>query len=382
MSTTTFRVVNRSPARKVNPPSRSSSTSEDQHADTASTYSFVSSSENTLLDHKHSLEDYISGYKSGNELSYQKPPHTSSGFTDIEKHKRFKSDTSSCHLPASSSSTSTDVNSQTKTALLSAVLGADALPYTTEIDSIPCAGLRIPNGPLKGLLAWRLVVRLPPSQGEKRGWWTSSKAPASNTEQIRRYSNTPFSAEESPGNRPKMPTAINSTNSLPLRPDIQERNRPISTHLETQLYQSSIQKSIHGSPPSSHNAVITNFILDTSLPYSVISRDTLIALGYPLHRFTSPAHGEDDSNPNSFITLSIQNVVTKLRVANPDEVSRLGIQFLQDAGVSLFFPRGGDPVFYLESARLFHDVPKTVLIVPKVSLQQRIRALFGITGPA
>ncbi|KAL1741154.1 hypothetical protein HDZ31DRAFT_46047 [Schizophyllum fasciatum] len=39
------------------------------------------------------------------------------------------------------------------------IVGEDNTPHTTEIDTIPCAGLRIMHGPLKGLFAWRLVVR-------------------------------------------------------------------------------------------------------------------------------------------------------------------------------------------------------------------------------
>jgi len=88
-------------------------------------------------------------------------------------------------------------------------------------------------------------------------------------------------------------------------------------------------------------------------------------------------------NRNDFVTLSIQNVVTKLRIARPGEASRLGVQFLQDAGVSLFFPNGIGPVLYLESARSFQDVPRTVYISSgsaKMSLPQRIRALFGLTS--
>ncbi|KAF8882089.1 hypothetical protein BD779DRAFT_1675077 [Infundibulicybe gibba] len=43
---------------------------------------------------------------------------------------------------------------------LTKAMGEDGIPQTTEIDTIPCAGVRIPHGKLSGLIAWRLVVRL------------------------------------------------------------------------------------------------------------------------------------------------------------------------------------------------------------------------------
>jgi hypothetical protein len=119
-------------------------------------------------------------------------------------------------------------------------------------------------------------------------------------------------------------------------------------------------------PHLNNTTVVSNFILDTSLPYSIISRDTLVELGYPSHKFPSPhssdPHSEqwqDDRNPDAIVTLSIQNIPTRLRIARPGEASRLGVQFLQDAGVSIFFPRDGDaigPVLYCASLFpfLFH----------------------------
>ncbi|PPQ85624.1 LOW QUALITY PROTEIN: hypothetical protein CVT26_008833 [Gymnopilus dilepis] len=42
---------------------------------------------------------------------------------------------------------------------LSAVLGPDNTPHSVEIDTIPCAVVRIPQGSLTGLLAWRLFAK-------------------------------------------------------------------------------------------------------------------------------------------------------------------------------------------------------------------------------
>ncbi|KAL4264266.1 Peptidase A2 domain-containing protein [Pleurotus pulmonarius] len=44
---------------------------------------------------------------------------------------------------------------------LNAALGADIIPLTTEITSLPCAGIRIAHGRLTGLMAWRFAVQLP-----------------------------------------------------------------------------------------------------------------------------------------------------------------------------------------------------------------------------
>jgi len=131
----------------------------------------------------------------------------------------------------------------------------------------------------------------------------------------------------------------------------------------------------HTSPIS--NALVVNFILDTSLPYSIISRDTLTALGYPILHLLA-------SMPLAVVTLSIQNIPTRFHIARPNEASRLGVQFLHDAGVSVFFPKDGlgvGPVLYVESAHLLKDVPRTISPQQKsgvkLTLPQRVRALFG-----
>jgi len=85
------------------------------------------------------------------------------------------------------------------------------------------------------------------------------------------------------------------------------------------------------------------------------------------------------------ITLSVQNISTRFQIARPNEASRLGVQFLHDAGVSVFFPKDGDgvgPVLYVESAYMLKDVPRTILLHKigiKLTLPQRVRALFGLS---
>ncbi|KAJ6449781.1 hypothetical protein C8R45DRAFT_1044428 [Mycena sanguinolenta] len=43
---------------------------------------------------------------------------------------------------------------------LNRVVGADMLKPMSEINSIPCAGVRISHGPLAGLMAWRFIIQL------------------------------------------------------------------------------------------------------------------------------------------------------------------------------------------------------------------------------
>jgi hypothetical protein len=202
---------------------------------------------------------------------------------------------------------------------------------------------------------------------------------------------------------PPQPTwATTSAVSLPLTtPPLQihstDNFHPPQSALSRSSHVQSASRNYSRPPHLSNTTVVSNFILDTSLPYSIISRDTLVELGYPSHKFPLPhlsnPHSDqwqDDRNSDAIVTLSIQNIPTRLRIARPGEASRLGVQFLQDAGVSVFFPRDGEavgPVLYLESSYLLEDVPRTItslaagaraLHAPRLSLPQRVRALFGL----
>lgn len=236
---------------------------------------------------------------------------------------------------------------------LAYVLGPDNIPHTTEIDTVPCAGIRIPNGALTGLLAWRLVVRLPPTTKANRRWRDNhtdrrNSAPIVN---FQHYTGAPI---------PYNPFASTSAFSLPLFTqalsphDFDQKVGLTSAILTEQPHISKTHpQSIsqiqprpqlgQNSPPLS-NALAVNFILDTSLPYSIISRDTLTTLGYPLPHIANLSP--------TMVTLSVQNIPTRFHIARHNEASRLGVQFLHDAGVSVFFPKDGEgvgPVLYRKS---------------------------------
>lgn len=369
-------------------PSRSGSSSSSSH-DQLSIHSFLTSSENTALsDHKYRSYIDDSAFKTLPAI----PP--SDDYDPYAFHHHAQ------------------IHPLTSITQLATALGPDNAPYSTEITTIPCAGVRIPHGPLSGLIAWRLVVSLPPPVKAKRGWWNESPSEKNwrrNSFNPIHYPDTVAALQSSWA----APSAISlPLMSIPPQMQLNSPPRPLSrsSHVRSAPMN-------HSQPP--HFALVTivcNFILDTSLPYSIISRDTLIELGYPPHRFPPPDSSnphshqwDDDRHPDAIVTLSIQNIPTRLRIARPGEASRLGVQFLQDASVSIFFPKDGEgvgPVLYCasylgflfpsllltsvhylaaESAYLLKDAPRTITSLapgarahPKPSLPNRVRALFGL----
>jgi len=298
---------------------------------------------------------------------------------------------------------------------LANVLGSDNATHTTEVDTLPCSGIRIPHGPLSGLLGWKLVVR--PAPAGKNGWWNET-ARARRT-QHRRSAVLPSllaaSSQEQTLVAPMRPVnaARFSTLSLPLTVDDIEKpplppkhnTRNVSVDLTRRAHirvsldakaQGSIPTRRSPSPlPANHrppSAVVVNFVLDTGVQHSTISRDTLNLMGYSVDRLPL----DEDEQP--FITLLIQGLPSRFRLAAPGDMSRLGVQFLQDAGLSLYFPRDhrDGPVLYgkqfcvhpvssllmilsVEPERLSMDAPSTVpRQTPKMTIPQRVRALFGL----
>ncbi|KAF5372613.1 hypothetical protein D9758_005185 [Tetrapyrgos nigripes] len=141
------------------------------------------------------LEEYeisVSSSHPSKSGKYSSPP--SPGLSE-----RAKSDVSSTCAPSSGSeapskkrsfrsfSTALDAASTSHPLRsdLNKVMGPDLLLPTTEISTIPCAGVRIPYGKLTGLMAWRLVVSLEDEspelsrrQKQKQKDWTNVPRPA------------------------------------------------------------------------------------------------------------------------------------------------------------------------------------------------------------
>lgn len=403
-----FKVTN--PERPTPHSRSSSSSSHPMPPDRTSLRSFVSSSEHTAFsaDPKISLDEDLPGYVDNGVL-----PPPEKGLPPLPQYEKQKSredydpyaggrlrvafhrhrllrSLSADPGQSSSSSSHTYVYPLTTVDQLATALGPDNVPHSTEIETIPCSGVRIPFGPLKGLLAWRLVVRAPltsATKGKGGGWNTKVKTDKRRSNHTSLNPSNPTSPPKSASfsDSPMLEKRLSSrsTTSLPMsygrkftstpepmpRPPIQGYASAMltrhSAHIHSYSYSHPhpevplpVQHSVHDTHTLPFDAVTTNFILDTSLSYSIISRDTLITLGYPAHRFPAPAvsnphspHWNDNDAHTISVTLSIQNVLTKLRIARPGEASRLGVQFLHDAGVSVFFPRNGEgvgPVLYCE----------------------------------
>ncbi|KAK7449250.1 hypothetical protein VKT23_013395 [Stygiomarasmius scandens] len=86
----------------------------------------------------------------------------SSGSEAASNKKSFRSFSAAL---TSSSSSSRPLRSD-----LTKVMGPDPILPTTEISTVPCAGVRIPYGKLTGLMAWRFVVELddPPDSSHRQ----------------------------------------------------------------------------------------------------------------------------------------------------------------------------------------------------------------------
>ena len=299
---------------------------------------------------------------------------------------------------------------------LANVLGSDNASHTTEVDTLPCSGIRIPHGPLSGLLGWKLVVR--PAPAGKDGWWNET-AGARRSRHRRSAFLPPVVAGTSQEQALVAPmraatSARFSTLSLPLTVDDIEKpplppkydSRMASVDLTRRAHirvsldakaQGLNQKRRSPSPlPPVHrppSAVVVNFILDTGAQHSTISRETLDIMGYSLERLP---HDEDEQ---PVVTLLIQGLPSRFRLAAPGGMSRLGVQFLHDAGLSLYFPRDhrDGPVLYGKEFLCFMPVSSLLMILsveperfsmaapstvprqtPKLTIPQRVRALFGL----
>lgn len=404
--------------------------------------------------------------------------------------------------------------------LLAEVVGPDSIPHTTELDSVPCAGIRIPAGPFSGLLAWRLVVGVHPliqgqrSTNRKREFALLPKTDIRHAGNMPRGTHPPprsagkavvMNPDDSPplnnGNRdvgdsPHMVetrkyrrvsldasatlsgrrngrvfghgrsaselqapapfyaktatgrSSMDSVASMP--PVVGAGNRTVdgsgngeecedggwdllpssSTPALTAPYsssrasQSSSRMPSGATPPqgdlSPSEAVVTNFLLDTSLGHNTISRETLSALGFSpaiidgleaseaamifqtrhqeatwseMAEVThSASHPQERSGPSSVfspsagpktLSLYLQDVAKPItfRLAPPGEPSRLGVQFLLDSDVHVCMAEGGrGGILWADKAEkrlLLQNVPRTVPL-PKLSLQARVKALFGL----
>lgn len=110
---------------------------------------------------------------------------------------------------------------------------------------------------------------------------------------------------------------------------------------------------LDGSPSSTRQAVVTNFILDTGNGTSPIPQETLTALGYrgsmKRSSTSSPPSLLSDRTvtAGTEVTLLIQGVKTKCVVAPPGEAGRVGLSFMTAGSLTYYFDPGlVAPVLY------------------------------------
>ncbi|KAI5827056.1 hypothetical protein K523DRAFT_322387 [Schizophyllum commune Tattone D] len=184
------------------------------------------------------------------------------------------------------------------------IVGDDNAPHTTEIDTIPCAGLRIMHGPLKGLFAWRLVVRVDhsASAGPHPGAGFDSNSMTASSR--RTSTSTAWSARSS------------TTNTNP-------------------------------------DAIVANFVLDTASPYTRVCPETLLALGYSA-----------GMRPGQIVAVTVQGIRTPCVVGHPGEANSIGAPFIVDGSLTFYFDHRLDaPVLYVDDENRKPDVsgiPRTI----------------------
>ncbi|KAI5886643.1 uncharacterized protein SCHCODRAFT_02642259 [Schizophyllum commune H4-8] len=205
------------------------------------------------------------------------------------------------------------------------IVGDDNAPHTTEIDTIPCAGLRIMHGPLKGLFAWRLVVRVDHSlstgAGDGLGAGSSNGA------------GTGFDS-----NSMTASSRRTSTSTVWSSSSARSRNTVRSSSANTDT------------PP---DAIVANFVLDTASPYTRVSPETLLALGC--------AGG---MRPGQIAAVTVQGVRTACVVGQPGEANSIGAPFIVDGSLTFYFDHRLDaPVLYVDDENRKPDVsgiPRTI----------------------
>ncbi|KAJ7729069.1 hypothetical protein DFH07DRAFT_217890 [Mycena maculata] len=212
-------------------------------------------------------------------------------------HRKQKSSTGSTDKGSPLARDMGSVTHVPKRAELNRVIGADMEKPLTEIDGIPCAGVRITHGTMSGLMAWRFVVRL------------DASAP---------------------------------------------RTKRLS---------------------SMRPAVVVNFILDTGSESSYVPPAALTALNYL-----------GDTNPGAEVTLLVQGVKTKCKVAHPDEAGRVGLSFMTAGSLTYYFDASlVAPVLYDGSGERPARVPRTIRAedLPRGSwvalVKAKILAIFGLS---
>lgn len=244
---------------------------------------------------------------------------------------------------------------------LADAVGADNVPYTTEIDTVPCAGIVIPNGAFQGLLVWRLVVRLQhtdkPSMLPRQPYiGVGAEGSSNETLHGMTANHGPLASTSS------LPATATATDQWTVLPRPADESYPCS-------------------------AVVANFILDTSSPRNTITRPALEALGVPETRILQLEQPASKAKTIVLYIQSIQHGIT-FHLADYGHPGRLGVRFLEESGANVSMESGRGGVLWVDTtSRMrspFWDIPRTIPL-PKPaasSLQARVRAIFCLPNPS
>lgn len=129
-----------------------------QHATGAESRNFYHSNTSTPM----SPETFSSGPNSDSSSTYA-PSTSDRGSVSVREERSSIQKDRGYFVPSDAKHTFPSTSSSTLRHLrtdLIKVLGPDLATPTTEISTIPCAGVRIASGRLIGLMGWRLVIEL------------------------------------------------------------------------------------------------------------------------------------------------------------------------------------------------------------------------------
>ncbi|TFK24583.1 hypothetical protein FA15DRAFT_669456 [Coprinopsis marcescibilis] len=280
---------------------------------------------------------------------------------------------------------------------LADAIGPDNVGHTNELDAIPCAGIRIPYGRFKGLLAWRFVVRLHDKNSINRDPNRIMPAPHStqssdtSTQLHRRKSlDLGVSTTWQPVTQARRVYAHERSHSevnlSPIQPqwhDLPDERTPRpGMNFGNYNYPATARLPSAAAMTSDYiisDAVVANFIFDTSQAHSTISRETLEALGVQ----NSVVYSLEESETKT-ISLYLQSLPQPItfHLAPRGQPGRLGVEFLEESQVNIRLGEGGrGGIVWIDETpntkSLLRNVPRTVAL-PKQNLQSRVRALFGL----
>ncbi|TFK31647.1 hypothetical protein BDQ12DRAFT_693803 [Crucibulum laeve] len=250
-------------------------------------------------------------------------------------------------------------------------IGLDAIPQTTQIDTLPCAGVRIPHGKLKGLVAWCLVVKIVGNHSWQKIPRKENSAPNLGTAGFGEHYHIQKATSLSPGYEEKWQEDAKRSPSPSAHSfssyDYDRASSSSSSHRPPQRHLSPPPIPTSSQLPSYHpSAITTNFILDTTHSTSLIPSSTLLQLGFKPATVISGRR----------VKLDVQGVCAEFTIGADGDAGRLGLDWMLEAGASFRLDREfGMPVLYTDMGVVGRDIPRTVKLD---STWQKVRKVLRL----